>query len=105
MLTTTRPVTVTAATDGHDVVLCGRIDMRTAPDIRDAVHAVLAAGEGQVRLNLADAEITDATGLGVIVHLHRRATRLQRPLFVVGGSDRTARLLRACHLQRILVPA
>ncbi len=45
---------------------------------------------------------TIATGLGVILHLHRRATRAQRQLLLIDPSERTTRLLRGCRLDRIL---
>ncbi|MCU1538284.1 MAG: Sulfate transporter/antisigma-factor antagonist [Humibacillus sp.] len=97
------PIRVLDAPDGHDIVLEGRLDVHSVPDIRDAVHAVIDAGTGEVRLHLSAAEIGDATGLGVIVHLHRRATRAGRRLVLVDASDRTTRLLRACRLERIIL--
>ncbi|EWT02289.1 anti-sigma factor antagonist [Intrasporangium oryzae NRRL B-24470] len=96
------PVLVLDAPDGHDVIIEGRLDVHTVPDIRDAIHDVIARGPGELRLHLRDAEIGDATGLGVLVHIHRRASREQRQLFLVDPSDRTARLLRGCRLDRIL---
>ena len=98
------PVRVLEAPDGHDVIIEGRLDVHTVPDIRDAIHAVIIQGPGELRLHLGDAEIGDATGLGVIVHLHRRATRADRRLLLVDASDRTTRLLRGCRLERLIVP-
>lgn len=100
--TRTAPVRVLDAPDGHDVIIEGRLDVHTVPDIRDAVHAVIAQGPGELRLHLRNAEIGDATGLGVIVHLHRRATREERRLFLIDASPRTTRLLRGCRLERII---
>jgi anti-anti-sigma factor len=96
------PVHVLDAPDGHDVIIEGRLDVHTVPDIRDVIHQVIATGSGELRLHLRDAEIGDATGLGVILHLHRRATRAERRLLVIDPSDRTRRLLRGCRLDRIL---
>lgn len=96
------PVRVLDAPDGHDVIIEGRLDVHTVPDIRDAVHAVILRGPGELRLHVGDAEIGDATGLGVIVHLHRRASRAQRRLLLVDASARTTRLLRGCRLERLL---
>ncbi len=98
------PVEVHDAPDGHDVIIEGRIDVHTVPDIRDAVHEVIGRGPGVVRLHLGAAEIGDATGLGVILHLHRRASREERCLLVVDPSDRTRRLLRGCRLDRLMAP-
>ncbi|MEO7130145.1 MAG: STAS domain-containing protein [Dermatophilaceae bacterium] len=96
------PVTVVTAPDGHDVTITGRLDVHTVPDIRDAVHEVIRQGSGELRLHLADAEIGDATGLGVILHLHRRATRADRRMLIIDPSERTTRLLRGCRLSRLL---
>jgi anti-anti-sigma factor len=98
------PIRVLDAPDGHDVTIEGRLDVHSVPDIRDAIHAVIVAGDGELRLHVGAAEIGDATGLGVIVHLHRRATRAGRRLVIVDASDRTTRLLRACRLERIIAP-
>lgn len=100
-----QPVRVLEAPDGHDVIIEGRLDVHTVPDIRDALHEVIARGPGELRLHLGQAEIGDATGLGVIVHIHRRARREQRQLWLVGPSERTTRLVRGCRLDRILAPA
>ncbi|WP_347354735.1 STAS domain-containing protein [Intrasporangium sp.] len=101
----TTPILVLDAPDGHDVVIEGPLDVHTVPDIRDALHEVISRGPGELRLHLDRAEIGDATGLGVIVHLHRRARREQRRLWLVGSSERTTRLVRGCRLDHILAPA
>ncbi|HET7397244.1 MAG TPA: STAS domain-containing protein [Intrasporangium sp.] len=98
------PVQVLDAPDGHDVIVEGRLDVHTVPDIRDILHDVIGRGPGVLRLHLRNAEIGDATGLGVLVHVHRRASRAERRLLVVDASDRTARLLRGCRLERLLTP-
>lgn len=97
-------IEISATADGHDVVITGRLDVHTVPDIRDAIHDVINQGRGDLRLHLGEAEIGDATGLGVLVHLHRRATRADRRLVLVDPSARTSRLLRGCRLDRILAP-
>ena len=56
------PVRVLDAPDGHDVIIEGRLDVHTVPDIRDAIHAVINQGPGELRLHLGGAEIGDATG-------------------------------------------
>ncbi|MDN5797972.1 MAG: STAS domain-containing protein [Intrasporangium sp.] len=99
------PVRVLDAPDGHDVIIEGPLDVHTVPDIRDLLHEVISRGPGELRLHLGKAEIGDATGLGVIVHIHRRARREQRRLWLVSASERTTRLVRGCRLERILAPA
>jgi anti-anti-sigma factor len=53
-------------------------------------------------VHLAQAEVHDAAGLGVIVGVHHRARRVGRRLVLVDVSPRLDRLLRASRLHRIL---
>lgn len=99
---TTAPVRVVASARGQEVFIEGSVDVRTAPDLRLALHAAIADGVGDVHLHLGDVEIGDATGLGVLVECHRRAHREGRRLVLVSVTPRTARLLRASRLDRVL---
>ncbi len=87
---------------GREVAVSGRLDVSTVADVRVALHAVLARGSGDLLIHLAQAEVHDATGLGVIVGLHHRARRLGRRLILVDVSPRLDRLLRASRLHRVL---
>ncbi len=98
------PITVLDAPDGHDVIIECRLDVHTVPDVRDALHDVIGLGPGELRLHLNAAEIGDATGLGVLVHIHRCAAREQRRVLLLGASERTTRLVRGCRLDRLLAP-
>lgn len=88
--------------DGSEVVLRGRLDVQTVADVRLALHAAIDAGVGPLVLDLHDAEIMDATGLGVLIGGHRRAERAGRTLVLRSPSARLARLLVAMRLHRIL---
>jgi anti-anti-sigma factor len=68
------------------------------------LHDVIARGPGELRIHLSAAEIGDATGLGVLVHIHRRASREQRRMLLLDASERTTRLVRGCRLDRLLAP-
>ncbi|MBC7559641.1 MAG: STAS domain-containing protein [Dermatophilaceae bacterium] len=92
---------------GREVAVLGRLDVITVADVRVALHDILARGAGDLLIHLAQAEVHDATGLGVIVGFHHRARRLGRRLVLVDVSPRLDRLLRASRLQQTLlrVPA
>lgn len=95
-------MSVTAGHDGAELVLSGRLDVRTVADVRAALHAALDSGQGPLVLDLSAALIMDATGLGVIVSAHRRAERLGRRLVLRGAPPQVLRLLVATRLHRIL---
>ena len=97
------PVRVRAVSTGQAVSIAGRIDVHSVPDIRLLLHDIIDTGCGDVLLHLAEAEIGDATGLGVLVESFNRARRAGRRLAVVDMTERTRRLLRASRLDRALV--
>jgi anti-anti-sigma factor len=92
------------------LVVSGRVDARSAARLRAALHEAIGAAsaatsEGvptQVLLDLSQATIGDATGLGVIMGAHHRARQLGARLLVVAVSARIARLLRLAHVDRAL---
>ncbi|KRE55114.1 STAS domain-containing protein [Phycicoccus sp. Soil748] len=97
------PVAVRALHSGQEVAITGRIDVHSVPDVRLLLHEIIDTGCGDVLMRLADAEIGDATGLGVIVEAYTRARRAGRRLAVIDMSERTGRLLRASRIDRVLV--
>ncbi len=96
------PVRTTTTSRGQEVVIEGRLDVRTAADLRLALHEAIATGSGDLHLHLGAAEIGDATGLGVLVESHHRARREGRRLVLAEVTPRTERLLRATRLSRVL---
>ncbi|HOA03049.1 MAG TPA: STAS domain-containing protein [Dermatophilaceae bacterium] len=90
---------------GVRVRVGGRLDAHSVAHVREVLHGVIDAGTGPVLIELPDAEIGDATALGLLVGAHHRARRLGRELYVGEVSERTARLLRMSHLDRVLAQA
>ena len=72
---------------GREVTVSGRLDVNTVAEVRLALYGVLDRGAGDLLIHLAQAEIQDATGLGVIVGIHHRARRLGRRLVLVDVSE------------------
>ena len=87
---------------GQEVALSGRLDARTVAVVRPALNDILDRGAGDLLLHLADAEVHDSSGLGLIVGAHDRARRAGRRLVLVDASPRVDRLLRASRLHRVL---
>ena len=99
------PACVTEICAGQEVSVSGRLDVRTVIDVRMALHDILDRGTGDLLIHLAEAEVHDATGLGVIVGTHHHARRADRRLVLVDVSPRLDRLLRASRLHRVLARA
>lgn len=84
------------------LVLSGRLDGRGAGTARDALHAALDEGSGRLVVDLADVDLVDMTGLGVLVGAHRRARLDGRELVLRGTPPRVARLLARTRLDRVI---
>ena len=68
-------VEVVALAAGVRVRVGGRLDSHSIAQVREALHRVIDAGTGPVLIELPDAEIGDATALGLLVGAHHRARR------------------------------
>ena len=87
---------------GRLVALSGRLDVAAAADVRLLLVDALAAGEGDLVLDLSGLSVLDAPGLGVLVGAHRRALRAGRSLVLRDDPDPVARLLFLSRLDRVL---
>ena len=92
---------------GQVLVVCGRLDSRSASVLRAALHeAVDESGDqagSDLELDLSGLEIWDGAGLGVLVGANRKARRAGRQIVLIAVAPRIARLLRATRLDRALV--
>jgi anti-sigma B factor antagonist len=96
------PVRVSEISPGQEVAIFGRLDVHSVAAVRAALHDILDRGHGDLLIHLADAEVHDANGLGMIVGIHHRAYGVGRRLVLVDVSPRLERLLRVSRLQRVL---
>jgi len=93
---------VSVAPSAAEVVLSGRLDVHTAPDVRAALHAAVDAGSGDLVIHLGGVDVVDTTGLGVLMGAHRRAGRSGRRVVLREVNPPLHRLLRVTRLYRIL---
>ncbi|MDQ6648527.1 MAG: STAS domain-containing protein [Actinomycetota bacterium] len=87
---------------GRVVVLDGRLDVSTVADVRLALHDAVDTGTGELVIDLTRVELTDATGLGVLVGAHRRAGRAGRRMVLHNVPLPISRLLYRTRLDRVL---
>lgn len=89
---------------GTAVSIAGRLDSSTAHLVRRALDDAVAAGDGDLVLDLRLAEVFDSAGLGVVVGAHRRAALAGRRIVIDNASPRFVRLARAARMGHILRP-
>ena len=87
---------------GHVVLLSGRLDVRSATDVRLALAEQVAGGTGDLVLDVSGLTAVDPTGLGLLVGTHRRAGRAGRVLVLHDVPAVVARLLLVTRLDRVL---
>lgn len=87
---------------GREVTVSGMLGVATVTEVRAALQRVLDAGHGDLVLHLGEAEVRDASGLGVLVGLHQRARRRGRRLVIAEASERLERLLAITKLHVVL---
>jgi anti-anti-sigma factor len=93
---------VTHDIEGQLVTLSGRLDVHSVSDVRAELQDAVDRGTGALVVDLAAVEVLDATGLGVLMGVHRRALRADRQLVLRSVPERLLRLLRATRLDRVL---
>ena len=93
---------VVSVASGHELAVYGRLDGQAAADVREALHAAIDAGSGDLVVDLSGVELVDATGLGVLVGAHRRAADAGRRVVLREAQPRLMRILRLTRLHRVL---
>ena len=93
-------LTIEVPGPGTLVRLKGRLDARSAPAARSALHEAVDGGKGSDELvvEMNQLEIWDGAGLGVLVGTARRARQAGRQLVLTGVRPRELRLLRVARV-------
>ncbi|HEY4426592.1 MAG TPA: STAS domain-containing protein [Solirubrobacteraceae bacterium] len=71
------------------VTVVGEIDIATAPQVQDAVEAMLAERVGELLIDLRDLAFIDSSGLRLLIALNNRATADGWKLSLTRPSDRS----------------
>ncbi len=85
------------------VTLSGGLDVATVAETRLRLHEEVDAGTGDLLVDVSGVLTVDATGLGLLLGLHRRAGRHGRRLVLRGVPAHLSRLLVMTRLHRVLV--
>lgn len=87
---------------GREVSIDGWLGTGTDASVRDDLHDIIATGEGDLIVRLGNADVGDATGLGVLLGAHVRARRAGRRLVLADVSSRTSRMLTRTRWGQVL---
>lgn len=82
--------------------LSGFLDVRTVAEARAAFGCLLESGDGDIIVDVRTLVSVDATGLALLLAVHRRALNDGRHLVLDGVTPSLARLLAVTRLHRVL---
>lgn len=83
------------------ITVSGEIDVATAPQLREALHGVIARGEATVVLDLLGVTFLDSTALGVLVGALKRCRELGGELHVVVADPRIVKIFEITGLTSV----
>jgi anti-anti-sigma factor len=90
--------------NGHsDIRVTGEVDLATAPELRRRLDAVIAAGTGNIDVDLSDVAFLDSSGLAVLLAAHQAACDEHRRLTVRHPSKPVLRVLQVSGTVSVLM--
>ncbi|TFD61517.1 anti-sigma factor antagonist [Cryobacterium suzukii] len=95
--------TVTDQGDGIAVVhIAGRLNMVTAPRLREVVAASVAAGQNRVAVDLSDVDFIDSSGLGALIGGLKTARQAGGDLRIAAPNEQVRLVLQLTNMERVL---
>jgi anti-sigma B factor antagonist len=86
----------------HTLVLCGELDIASAPMLEAAVAEVPDSGTRALVLDLSEVTFMDSSGLKALLATYRRCQEHEREFSVAGASDRVRRVLDMTGVSRAI---
>lgn len=86
------------------VRLAGRLNMVTAPKLRDAVVKAVADGHARLVVDLSDVEFIDSSGLGALVSGLKTTRQAGGDLRIAAANEQVKLVLQLTNVERVLSP-
>ena len=83
------------------ITVVGEIDVATAPQLREAIHRVIAQGKATLVLDLLGVTFLDSTALGVLVGGLKRCRELGGELNIVVTDARIKKIFEITGLHKV----
>ena len=91
----------------HDLAIVrveGRLNMVSAPELRDVVTRAVAEGRIRLVIDLAAVEFMDSSGLGALIGALKAARGAGGDLRIAAPGDQVLMVLKLSNVDRILKP-
>ena len=82
----------------------GRLNMVTAPQLRDTVAEAIAGGATHVLVDLGDTEFMDSSGLGALIGALKMARQAGGDLRIANIRPQVKMVLELTSMDRVLTP-
>lgn len=80
----------------------GRLDMMSARDFREQLHAVVRGGDTRVVVDLSGLDAIDSSGLGALISGLKAARQGGGDLRISGAGEQVSAVLELTNLNRVL---
>jgi anti-sigma B factor antagonist len=80
----------------------GRLNMVTAPSLKEIVTTAIETGTPRIIIDLADVDFMDSSGLGALVSVLKSARQAGGDLRISSPSDQVRMVLTLTNLDRVL---
>lgn len=80
----------------------GRLTMVTAPDLREALHGLVADGNTRIVVDLGEVEFIDSSGLGALISGLRAARQAGGDLRISAPNQQVRSVMEVTSLDRVL---
>lgn len=90
---------------GEDIAIIrpeGRLNMVSAPELRDAATRAVGSGRPRVVVDLAAVEFMDSSGLGALIASLKTARQAGGDLRIAAANEQVALVLQLSNVDRIL---
>ncbi|WP_211879726.1 STAS domain-containing protein [Pseudarthrobacter albicanus] len=85
-----------------EIRAAGRLNMVSAPKLRDFVADVVASGSSRIVLNLADTAFMDSSGLGALIGCLKAARQAGGDLRIAAVQPQVKMVLELTSMDRVL---
>ena len=82
--------------------LAGKLNMVTAPDLRQEVGAAVASGKTRLVIDLSSVDFMDSSGLGALVNGLKTARQAGGDLRIAAPNEQVQLVLRLTNMERLL---
>lgn len=82
------------------VLLAGEIDLRTSPELNEALAAIVSSRPRSVVVDLAGVQYIDSSGVGTLVNLKRQIERAGGAVALANPQTRVRNVLEITNLDK-----